>query len=145
MFRLATGSVHCRKIEKFPIICSDLGLCLSCCNMPLPLPVNEAKVRLCWQQKTRISDSISGANLSRSKRLEFRIMFWQKSFKFFGPRINGAVFPSLQGGPHNHVIAGVAVALKQAQEPEFKGDSGTIFISHFWKFLFRHRFPFFKE
>ena len=49
---------------------------------PRPLPVNEAKVRLCWQQKTRISDSISGANLSRSKRLEFRIMFWQKSFKF---------------------------------------------------------------
>jgi glycine hydroxymethyltransferase len=26
----------------------------------------------------------------------------------------------LQGGPHNHVIAGVAVALKQAKSPEFK-------------------------
>jgi glycine hydroxymethyltransferase len=35
-------------------------------------------------------------------------------------RINGAVFPALQGGPHNHAIAGVAVALKQAQSPEFK-------------------------
>lgn len=35
-------------------------------------------------------------------------------------RINGALFPGLQGGPHNHAIAGVAVALRQAQTPEFK-------------------------
>lgn len=34
--------------------------------------------------------------------------------------INQAVFPGLQGGPHNHAIAGVAVALKQAVTPEFK-------------------------
>lgn len=35
-------------------------------------------------------------------------------------KINFAVFPGLQGGPHNHTIAGLAVALKQAQTPEFK-------------------------
>uniref|UniRef100_A0A3Q0T2N0 Serine hydroxymethyltransferase n=1 Tax=Amphilophus citrinellus TaxID=61819 RepID=A0A3Q0T2N0_AMPCI len=34
-------------------------------------------------------------------------------------RVNFAVFPSLQGGPHNHAIAGVAVALKQASTPMF--------------------------
>lgn len=34
-------------------------------------------------------------------------------------RINSAVFPSLQGGPHNHAIAGVCVALRQAMQPEF--------------------------
>ncbi|KAM4631613.1 serine hydroxymethyltransferase, cytosolic isoform 1-T3 [Discoglossus pictus] len=34
--------------------------------------------------------------------------------------INQAVFPGLQGGPHNHAIAGIAVALKQALTPEFK-------------------------
>ena len=28
-------------------------------------------------------------------------------------KVNFAVFPSLQGGPHNHAIAGVAVALRQ--------------------------------
>lgn len=28
-------------------------------------------------------------------------------------KVNFSVFPSLQGGPHNHAIAGVAVALKQ--------------------------------
>lgn len=35
-------------------------------------------------------------------------------------RINGALFPGLQGGPHNHAIASVAVALRQATTPEFK-------------------------
>eukprot|EP00118_Oscarella_pearsei_P009210 m.51562 g.51562 ORF g.51562 m.51562 type:complete len:491 (+) comp34158_c0_seq4:72-1544(+) len=34
--------------------------------------------------------------------------------------INSAVFPGLQGGPHNHCIAGVAVALRQAATPMFK-------------------------
>ena len=34
--------------------------------------------------------------------------------------INSAVFPGLQGGPHNHTIAALAVALHQAQAPEFK-------------------------
>ncbi|XP_076825276.1 serine hydroxymethyltransferase, mitochondrial-like [Clavelina lepadiformis] len=34
-------------------------------------------------------------------------------------RINFAVFPSLQGGPHNPTIAGVAVALRQSMEPHF--------------------------
>ena len=43
---------------------------------------------------------------------------------FFRPqladRINAAVFPGHQGGPHNHTIAALAVALKQAMTPEFR-------------------------
>ncbi|KAK1698418.1 hypothetical protein QYE76_015115 [Lolium multiflorum] len=35
-------------------------------------------------------------------------------------KINFAVFPSLQGGPHNHQIAALAVGLKQAMQPGFK-------------------------
>jgi glycine hydroxymethyltransferase len=36
-----------------------------------------------------------------------------------GP-INFSVFPAHQGGPHNHTIAALAVALKQAATPEFR-------------------------
>ncbi|KAH9229330.1 hypothetical protein K456DRAFT_1752761 [Colletotrichum gloeosporioides 23] len=36
-----------------------------------------------------------------------------------GP-INNSVFPGHQGGPHNHTITALAVALKQAQAPEFR-------------------------
>ncbi|OIP09663.1 MAG: serine hydroxymethyltransferase [Betaproteobacteria bacterium CG2_30_59_46] len=35
-------------------------------------------------------------------------------------RINSAIFPGLQGGPLMHVIAGKAVAFKEAMSPEFK-------------------------
>eukprot|EP01053_Blabericola_migrator_P006792 Blabericola_migrator_1__6791@NODE_3437_length_1777_cov_97_314035_g2137_i0_p1_GENE_NODE_3437_length_1777_cov_97_314035_g2137_i0NODE_3437_length_1777_cov_97_314035_g2137_i0_p1_ORF_typecomplete_len501_score74_07SHMT/PF00464_19/6_6e169Aminotran_5/PF00266_19/5_2e13Aminotran_1_2/PF00155_21/5_1e06OKR_DC_1/PF01276_20/3e05Beta_elim_lyase/PF01212_21/0_0034Cys_Met_Meta_PP/PF01053_20/0_0019_NODE_3437_length_1777_cov_97_314035_g2137_i01201622 len=34
--------------------------------------------------------------------------------------INGSVFPACQGGPHNHTIGAIAVALKAAAELEFK-------------------------
>lgn len=34
--------------------------------------------------------------------------------------IDRAVFPGLQGGPHNHTTAGIAVAAKEALTPEFK-------------------------
>jgi glycine hydroxymethyltransferase len=34
--------------------------------------------------------------------------------------IDRAVFPGLQGGPHNHTTAAIAVALKEASLPEFK-------------------------
>ena len=35
--------------------------------------------------------------------------------------INKAVFPGLQGGPHNHTTAAIAVALKEAAAPDFSG------------------------
>jgi len=35
-------------------------------------------------------------------------------------RVNDAVFPACQGGPHNHAIAAVATALLQVSQPEWK-------------------------
>ncbi len=40
--------------------------------------------------------------------------------KQFAKQLDKAVFPGLQGGPHEHVIAGKAVAFKEALEPAFK-------------------------
>jgi glycine hydroxymethyltransferase len=37
-----------------------------------------------------------------------------------------AVFPGLQGGPHNHTTAAIAVALREAAQPEFKSYARAI-------------------
>ncbi len=37
-----------------------------------------------------------------------------------GEKIDKAVFPGLQGGPHENIIAGIAVCAKEASNPEFK-------------------------
>ncbi|MFH1056933.1 MAG: serine hydroxymethyltransferase [Candidatus Micrarchaeota archaeon] len=44
----------------------------------------------------------------------------EKSRKYLPTMIDRAVFPGLQGGPHNHQTAAIAVALAEALKPEFK-------------------------
>eukprot|EP00518_Triparma_eleuthera_P004284 CAMPEP_0182461686 /NCGR_PEP_ID=MMETSP1319-20130603/6187_1 /TAXON_ID=172717 /ORGANISM="Bolidomonas pacifica, Strain RCC208" /LENGTH=472 /DNA_ID=CAMNT_0024661005 /DNA_START=13 /DNA_END=1431 /DNA_ORIENTATION=- len=48
------------------------------------------------------------------------MIFYKKDGRDFQTKINNAVFPSLQGGPHEHQIAGVATQLKEVMTPEFK-------------------------
>lgn len=43
----------------------------------------------------------------------------EKIYYDFENKINQAVFPGLQGGPHNNAIAAIATAMKQATTPEF--------------------------
>jgi glycine hydroxymethyltransferase len=38
----------------------------------------------------------------------------------YAKALDKAVFPGLQGGPHNHTTAGIAVALHEAAQPEFR-------------------------
>lgn len=38
----------------------------------------------------------------------------------FAKAVDKAVFPGLQGGPHNHTTAGIAVALREAAQPSFR-------------------------
>jgi len=48
------------------------------------------------------------------------MIFYRKDARGFESKINNAVFPALQGGPHEHQIAGVATQLKECMTPEFK-------------------------
>lgn len=48
------------------------------------------------------------------------LIFFRKDARGFETKINNAVFPGLQGGPHVHQIAGVATQLKEANSPAFK-------------------------
>ena len=48
------------------------------------------------------------------------MIFFRKDERGFEQKINQAVFPALQGGPHVHQIAGVATQLKEVMTPEFK-------------------------
>lgn len=45
------------------------------------------------------------------------MIFFKREFQ---QQINFSVFPGMQGGPHEHQIAGVATQLLEAQTPEFK-------------------------
>lgn len=49
--------------------------------------------------------------------------------KELGEVIDKAVFPGLQGGPHNHITAGIAVALKEASTKEFKDYSNQVVVN----------------
>ncbi|KAL1663736.1 serine hydroxymethyltransferase-domain-containing protein [Schizophyllum commune] len=51
------------------------------------------------------------------------LIFFRKDLehaKDLEKRVNDAVFPACQGGPHNNTIAGIATALLQAAQPEFQ-------------------------
>ena len=48
------------------------------------------------------------------------MIFFRKDERGFEQKINDAVFPGLQGGPHDHQIAAIATQLKEVATPEFK-------------------------
>jgi len=48
------------------------------------------------------------------------MIFFRKDSRGFEKRINNAVFPGLQGGPHEHQIAALATQFKEVATPEFK-------------------------
>jgi glycine hydroxymethyltransferase len=54
------------------------------------------------------------------------IFFNKKKDPTLEEKINFAVFPMLQGGPHNHQIAAIAAQMKEVASPEFKQYSQQI-------------------
>jgi glycine hydroxymethyltransferase len=51
------------------------------------------------------------------------IIFYRKQFE---DQINGAVFPALQGGPHNNAIAGIATQLRELATEQFRDYSRKV-------------------
>ena len=46
-----------------------------------------------------------------------------------GNKIDKAVFPGLQGGPHDNVTAGIAIALHEAAQPEYKAYGTQVILN----------------
>ena len=61
-----------------------------------------------------------GAMILCKQEDRLREMYHPKSKLNLAKRIDKAVFPGMQGGPHNHQIAAKAVAFGEAMKPEFK-------------------------
>jgi len=48
------------------------------------------------------------------------MIFSRKDERNLPQKINDAIFPGLQGGPHNQKIGAIATHMKQVNTPEFK-------------------------
>ncbi len=57
------------------------------------------------------------------------MIFFRKDTRHFETKINAAVFPGLQGGPHMHQIAAIATQLKEVQSEEFKGYARQVVLN----------------
>jgi glycine hydroxymethyltransferase len=61
-----------------------------------------------------------GAIIMSKEEDRYKDLYHKDSKKNLAGLIDSAVFPGLQGGPHDHVIAAKAVSFKEAMQPEFK-------------------------
>ena len=113
---IAGGSAYSRVIDfaRFREVADEVGAYLMVdmahfaglvAGGAFPSPIPHAHVVTTTTHKT-LRGPRGGMILSNDKKL--------------GKKIDGAVFPGMQGGPLMHVIAGKAVAFGEALQPEFK-------------------------
>ncbi len=83
-----------------------------------PSPVPHADVIMTTTHKTLRGPR--GAMILATKLADrLHDVFRPESKKDLGGLIDSAIIPGLQGGPHNHQTAAIAVCLKEAMEPSF--------------------------
>jgi len=128
---IAGGSAYPRDwdYEKFRAICDKVGayMMMDMAHISGLVAAGEQKSPF---QYADIVTSTTHKSLRgpRSGIIFFRRGVNAKTGQDYGyeDAINMAVFPALQGGPHNHTIAALAVALKQVNTPEFKTYSAQV-------------------
>lgn len=112
-----------------------------CGHSSYPREVDYARFRaiadevgaLCMADVSHVGGLIAGGALANPLDVGFDIMTTTTHKSLRGPRggmilckaalaqkVDAAVFPGMQGGPHMNAIAGIAVTLKLAAEPAFK-------------------------
>jgi glycine hydroxymethyltransferase len=115
---IAGGSAYPRDYDyaKFRKIADDNGalLMMDMAHISGLVVTNEhaSPFELCDVVTTTTHKSLRGPRAG--------MIFFRKDERDFENKINQAVFPALQGGPHEHQIAAVATQLKEAMTPEFK-------------------------
>lgn len=121
---IAGGSAYPREwdYKRFRAICEKVGayLMVDMAHISGLVAAEEA------DQPFEFADVVTSTTHKSLRGPRSGIIFYRKNKTFSGEpfdfetAINQAVFPALQGGPHNHTIAALAVALEQAKTPAFK-------------------------
>jgi glycine hydroxymethyltransferase len=121
---IAGGSAYPREWDyaRFRAICDKVGALLMCDIAHISGLVASGVV----DSPFKFADVCTSTTHKSLRGPRSGIIFFRKGKNARGEEcnfesdINQAVFPALQGGPHNHTIAALCVALKQVDTPEFK-------------------------
>lgn len=112
------GSAYPREwdYKKFREICDKNGSLLFCDMAHIgglvAAGVVDSPFAYCDIVTTTVHKSLRGPRAG--------MIFFRRDNRDFEERINQAVFPGLQGGPHDHQIAAIATQMKEVQTDEFK-------------------------
>lgn len=112
---IAGASAYPRTIEfdKFREICDEVGAIL----MVDMAHIAGLVAAGCHQSPVPVSEFVTTTTHKTLRGPRSGLILCREKF---AKKINSEVFPGIQGGPLMHVIAGKAVAFKEALEPEFK-------------------------
>jgi len=114
--------------KKFREVCDQVGAVLMCDMAHISGLVaaqeHNDPFRFCDIVTTTTHKSLRGPRAGiiffrRGKKYDVNDNPIDGLYDFENP-VNFAVFPSLQGGPHENQIGGIAVCMLEAQQPEFK-------------------------
>lgn len=113
--------------ERVRRLCDDVG-CLLFCDMAhtaglIAGGVLKSPFATCDVVSTTTHKSLRGP---RSGMIFFRKVGRDGNATDFESRINQAVFPGLQGGPHMHQIAAIATQMKEVCAPEWKAYAAQV-------------------